>query len=133
MSIWDSERAELDRAVAIVEGFRHFGAVGVHTKNAEGKPWCLSERNDWWKDPTGAWVCGDCYGVPYRYSSDPALAFELMEKHGVECRKVSETWWAAFCTKASPQHHKGPTLAMAVCRAVAAIPNADGKTSADAF
>jgi hypothetical protein len=74
----------LDAAVALALGWKHHGAIGTNEPN-EDKPWCLSGCNDWWEDPEGHKVCGGCYGIPEKYSTDWALGGPIIER-GVNLR-----------------------------------------------
>jgi hypothetical protein len=134
-SIWRAEIAALNRAVALTEGYTHHGAVGFNLAS-DGSPWCHSGSNDWWKDPTGAWVCGPCYGIPKNYAEDDAEALRLMEKHKMHCQPIWEkgdgSWWRVFSMNSRPQHHKGPTLAIAICRAAARLESAPASVPATA-
>ena len=88
--------ALLDAAVAKALGYVHHGAVGVFTPN-DGKPWCRSEVNDWWKDQGGNWLCGPCHGFPYAYSTDWAQGGPIIELGQIEIGPLGKEhgWQAA--------------------------------------
>lgn len=81
-------------------GWKHIGAAGVllpeDMRGSEadrlypGRLWCLSGGNDWWRDPEGHSMCARCYGLPYSYHEDWALAGPIIEKHWCDIRNVAE-------------------------------------------
>lgn len=112
------EGAELDAAVAKAMGYTHHGAVGTNHANPD-KPWCLSDVNDWWKDPTGAWLCGPCHCFPYAYSSDWERAGPIIERERISLDPIVKDRW---CATASGTDYVefGPTPLIAAMRAFCA-------------
>jgi hypothetical protein len=125
MSVSELTGEELDAAVAKALGYEHHGAVGVFDRNPD-KPWCLSEVNDWWKDPTGAWLCGPCHGFPYGYSSEWERGGPIIERERIEVgfMGTDHGWQAAMNPEAQAdwqiRWHDGPTPLIAAMRAFVA-------------
>lgn len=79
MKVSELTGEQLNKWVAKAEGYEHHGAVGVFERN-DSRPWCLSEVNDWWKDPEGRWICGPCTGFPHNYSTEWAQGGPIIER-----------------------------------------------------
>ena len=72
---------ELTKLCAEAMGWKHLGAIGVPPpKRGESDPkglWCLSGGNDWWLNPEGHRVCGQCSSIPDPLHDDAqAMALE---------------------------------------------------------
>ena len=110
------EGAALDAAVARALGWEHLGAVGKNERTDDGTPYCLSGCNDWWRHPTGGWLCSCCYSFPYQYSSDWSIGGPLLEneKISIEC-EFTGSWLA--CELYSKASARASTPLVAAMRA----------------
>ena len=92
---------EMTRLCAEAMGWIHLGAIGYVPQDGEsyediekacdGKSWCKSGGNDWWRDPQGMQICGPCSGIPDPLHDD-ALAMALVKKFGLEILKFKILW-----------------------------------------
>lgn len=95
MKVSKLEGAKLDYFVALALGWKHLGAIGAKERNDEGKPWCLSDRNDWWQAPGDTTAtCGPCHGIPYAYSTDWSQGGPIIEREKIMLDYTSGKWWA---------------------------------------
>ena len=87
VKVAELEGRDLDRAVALAEGWQHLGAVGTTDRRTDGTPYCMGGANDWWFTPRqgrkGLWVCGPCSDYPPRYSTDWSLAGPIKEREKI--------------------------------------------------
>lgn len=122
---------KLTELCAVAMGWKHLGAVGAPRENAEGKPWCLSNQNDWWEDPEGHWVCQPCCGsVPDPLSND-VHAMALVKKFslGIDPMAARELGWMVTYYGDDESYRGGvriddPSLNRAIVRCVAEMTNA---------
>lgn len=115
--------AALDAAVAVAIGYEHLGAVGTGAAkqmntSGDGRPWCWSGKNDWWRHPVEGWICGPCAGFPPPYSTDWADGGPLIESECVSLARVEDNRWIAVGRKNFVD--EGPTPLIAAMRALIA-------------
>ena len=86
---------ELTKLCAEAMGWKHLGAIGVPPpKRGEPDPkgiWCLSGGNDWWLNPEGHRVCGQCSSIPDPLHDD-AQAMALVKRYPRECIAAMQVW-----------------------------------------
>lgn len=121
MKVSELTGEQLDYWVAKAEGYVHHGAVGLFERN-DSKPWCLSEVNDWWKDPEGRWICGPCTGFPYSYSTEWERGGPIIARERIDLLTLGEHGWQAYVNPDASEHwclkeSEGPTPLIAAMRA----------------